>query len=239
MKGRRVVEYWIFPEKKRKPYQINGALKSIQAEEMHGIITRWQCKLMSTHQNIIVRNESFRGPKYLQPPFLRSALESLRNDVLLPLNPLLIQGSSPKLNLVWPEKEDMFLKTLYLSSYFFLCPEYSEDSFFPLQLDIGKFYHLFSRCVDYKFSFSLFILSTCSDYLVYASLGRKCWGYGMKDSSLDSKFCENRTCYSTITYSSAFNLSDTSKYSINTWLLKNWLMDWEVSGCKEFRVRWR
>ena len=50
-------------------YQMNGALKSIQAEEMHSMIARCHCTLMSTHLNTIIRNESFRGLKYLQAAF--------------------------------------------------------------------------------------------------------------------------------------------------------------------------
>lgn len=51
-------------------------------------------------------------------PFLRSALENLRNDTLLLQNPLVIWWSSPKSDLTLPEKEGMFLKTPHLSSTF-------------------------------------------------------------------------------------------------------------------------
>lgn len=49
--------------------QMNEALKSIQAEEMHYIRTNCQCVVMSTSLNIIAGNESLRGLKCLEAAF--------------------------------------------------------------------------------------------------------------------------------------------------------------------------
>lgn len=62
MQQERVGTDWVFSE---PDYQMNGALKTIQAVEIHFIIAQCHCMSMSTHLNTIIRNESFRGLKYL------------------------------------------------------------------------------------------------------------------------------------------------------------------------------